>query len=382
MKADRLGPSYISRRLVGSAWSELIEVSRSVVMCSPDPGVEWIRKRTLVLKDPMISEDGKVREKGVYLIKFTTTFPDVFRHFDLEKLQNHFHLILEPSWAGYCLPEILSWASLPQPVWVQASEVEDRDLLGRVPGNLIPVEFGSGDWVDPNVFFPIEGIEKEYDVIYVANFNSIKRQYVFLKTLKSLSRKGIYLKAALVCGRWGECKEEILDLIDSFSLCEQVDFHEGLSQPELNILLNKSKANVLLSLKEGSNRSLFEGFFSGTPGIVLDNNVGVNKSYFNHQTGVCIPESMLEQYFVSISESWQSYSPRAWAMENISPLRTTEKLVEAIRKRDPNFALADVTQSRVPVKVNAPEATLWGEEEVLPSWDVDKALCHFGLLLK
>src|SRR5690606_5647224 len=196
MKADRVGPSRLSRMLVRSSWEDLVDVSKCSVKKMANPRAEWLQKRSLVLKDPLIDTDGLVKEKGVYLVKFTTTFPDAFAHFDLAKLQRYFYVVLEPSWAGYCLPEIISWSSLPDPVVVQSSEQEDRALLASLDTNLVPVDFGSGDWVDPDVFKPLPDAEKEYDVIYVANFNSIKRQYVFLKALRQLAYKGVRLKAA------------------------------------------------------------------------------------------------------------------------------------------------------------------------------------------
>lgn len=378
MKADRVGPSRLSRLLVRLWFEELVEVSRRVVLKEANASSEWIEKRSIVLKDPVIDENGRVLEKGVYLIKFTTTFPDAFARFNPERLLEYFHIVLEPSWAGYCLPEILSWSSFSEPVVVEASEHEDRSLLESLSSNLLPVEFGSGDWVDPDVFCPIEGVQKEFDVIYVANFNSIKRQYVFLKALRELDRQGVQLKAALVCGRWGECREEILELITDFELSDKITFYEGLSQPELNILLNKSKVNVLLSLKEGSNRSLFEGFFAGTPGIVLSNNIGVNKEYFNSQTGICITESDLPRTLVFFSQNWDSFSPREWAIDNISPVKTTEKLEEVIKRFDPDFGRHASQPSKMSIKVNSPEATLWNRGAEEPCWNVRKVLSMCG----
>ncbi|WP_421845352.1 glycosyltransferase [Marinobacter sp.] len=372
MKADRVGPSRLSRVLVRLWFEDLVEVSRRVVLKEANASPEWIEKRSIVLKDPVIDETGGVLEKGVYLIKFTTTFPDAFARFNLERLLEYFHIVLEPSWAGYCLPEILSWSSLSAPIIVEASECEDRSLLESLDTNLVPVEFGSGDWVDPDVFRPIEAVEKEYDVIYVANFNSIKRQYVFLKALRDLDRQGVTLKAALVCGRWGECREEILDLIRDFQLSDKITFYEGLSQPELNVLLNKSKVNILLSLKEGSNRSLFEGFFAGTPGILLSNNIGVNKEYFNSQTGVTITESDLPKTLIFFSQNWDSFSPREWAIENISPVKTTEKLENVLKRFDPDYGRFTSQPEKLFIKVNSPEATLWSQGGKKPCWDVGK----------
>lgn len=68
--------------------------------------------------------------------------------------------------------------------------------------------------------------------------------------------------------------------------------------------------NILLSLKEGSNRAIFEGFFANTPAIVLKSNIGVNKSYINEQTGRLIREDELPEALVEFRSSFSRYSPR------------------------------------------------------------------------
>jgi len=109
---------------------------------------------------------------------------------------------------------------------------------------------------------------------------------------------------------------------------------------------------VLLSLKEGSNRALFEGMFAGTPAILLEKNIGVNKDYINEKTGKLVKERELAESIIHFKKYWQSYDPRSWAMNNISPEKTTEKLVAAINYIDKGvkFTLGDID-----TKVNQPE---------------------------
>ena len=93
-------------------------------------------------------------------------------------------------------------------------------------------------------------------------------------------------RAALVFGTWGPCKQDVQRLIEFYGVAANVDLFEAISQTELSQLLNQSKVNVLLSLKEGGNRSTFEGFFSNTPCIVLRNHTGLNKERVNDHTGM------------------------------------------------------------------------------------------------
>ena len=49
---------------------------------------------------------------------------------------------------GYCDADILFWMLADEPVFVQASESRDRRFLSQLATNLVPLEMGSGDWVD------------------------------------------------------------------------------------------------------------------------------------------------------------------------------------------------------------------------------------------
>lgn len=371
MKADRFSETRISRFLIKRYLHEIIKFSVNEINNKETTEKSGIN-RTIVLKDPVYN-DSDIVEKGVYLIKFTETFGHIFRSIDLLALEKSFNIVLEPSWAGYCLPEILSWAALSENVIIQSSEASDRRLLDLINTNLKAVSFGSSDWVDHEIFYKLENEEKKYDVICVANFSSIKRPYVLIRTLSKLKSKGVELKAALVCAGWGESKSETMDFIHSYNLGDNLEIFESVSQDYLNILLNRSKVNLLLSLKEGSNRGIFEGLFAGTPGIVLEENIGVNKSYLNSKTGACVKENDLPEALIHFSKNWANYESRLWAMENISPSRTVEKLAAAIVQYDPRQKL----DFPIMPKVNSPEAKL-AKECIVPVFSADDILNRYS----
>lgn len=345
--SNRLGSLRLSQKLIKKNLTNLVNYANRVILhANTDNSEHWIKSRCTILSLPQAGI------KGVLVINFSTTFIDVLKLLDCEKLLKDYWIILEPSWAGYALPEIFAWMKYDQKILVQASEKADRDLLKYLNTNLIPVSFGASDWVDHEIFFKTGDIDnKIYDAIYVANYNSIKRHYVFLKAIKIIQRYIPEYRAALVCGEWGDSKEEILDIIYSLSLNKVIDIYEEISQRELNKLLNKSKVNLLLSLKEGSNRSLFEGMFAGTPAIVLKNNIGVNKEYFTIETGLAIDEYKLVDALEYFYFQWKEFKPREWAVNNIAPEKTTKKLEE-------NLKAISRLDYELPVKVNQPESII------------------------
>ena len=313
-------------------------------------GLDRVARRTIVLKNPEIRE-GRI-EKGVLLITFTETFPFFYQHIDCERLLKYFYVVLEPSWAGYCDANILFWMKYkPSPVVVEASEIQDFRFLESLGSNLIPVSFGASDWVDFRIFNPVPSEKKTYDSIYVTNYHPIKRHHVFFKALREIGDPTY--SAALAFGQNGDAKQEIGQLIDYYNIRNNVTIYERLPQQQLNTILSKAKVNVLLSLKEGSNRSIFEALFTNLPGIVLKNNVGVNKSYINEMTGRLIDESELAQVLQEFRTSWEKYSPREWALKNISPLVTTRKLSETLQKCARERG--ELWSKDLAPKINAPE---------------------------
>lgn len=327
-------------------------------------------KRTIVLKNPKYNNDGLLLEKGVLYVMFTPTIKSLYYYYDIKQILIYYHLVLEPSWAGYCDPDILMLANITQdPIYVGTPEKTDYEFIKRLKSNLIPLNFGASNWVDPDVFKPLD-LEKEYDAIMVAVWGMYKRHHVLFKSVSKL--KDNNYKLALVGVPYKSSREEIEKMIDYYDIRNNVDIYEKLKPEEVNILLNKSKVNILLSKKEGSNRTIFEGFFSGIPGIVLKNNIGVNKDYINNSTGVLISEKELPCTLKYFKENYGKYKPRKWAMNNISPARTTEILNSAIKK----YALlkAEEWSKDITIKVNRPELVYYNSE------DYEKYLHPLGLL--
>jgi hypothetical protein len=279
----------------------------------------WVFK----LKEPTESE------KGVVLFKFNDTFSVLRKLYDIEKILKDYFLVLEPSHSGYCFPAILQYLAYKDtPIVVQTSEQKDFALLKRLNSNLIPVEFGASDWVDDRMFRPLE-LKKEFDCVMVAMWNDVKRHHVLLKALRSINDPS--LRAALLGDTWNLTKADMEAMADFYGVRRNITFLHGLNQPEVNELLNRTKVNVMLSLREGSNKTIFEGLFAGVPCIVLKNNLGVNKNYINEHTGRLIDEKELADVLVWFCTEYKRFRPRSWAEENISCAVTTGKLDKALK---------------------------------------------------
>lgn len=308
--------------------------------------------RSIIIRWPKYI-DKNITSKGILIITFTYIFSYYLKNINIKSLTKHFNVVLEPSWSGYFDPDILSWATrTSEPVFVEATEILDRITLNALTNNLIPLSFGSSDWVDYTSFHS-KDITKQYDSLYVANTNPIKRVIRYMQAIKNICSKDPNYKGCLVCASWGGNEDIIRSLPNYFGIENNIELLFSLNKEELNKIINLSKVNILLSYKEGSNRSLFESMFVNIPVICIAENIGVNKSYINEHTGLLIPDCFLEDGLQYMKKNWFKYSPKNWALQNISPKKTTEKLLSAIKTRGKNLS----TANPVYVKTNNPEVS-------------------------
>lgn len=284
-------------------------------------------------------------EKGVLLLTFSNYFPYFFKLFK-EDIYRDYHVVLEPSWVGYFVPDILIFLAARERVFVQGVEDRDLEFLRSLKSNLVPMRLAANYWVHPDIFHPIEGVKKEYDFIIVALWADFKRHYALFRALKALGNKKV--RCACVGQPWPRTLQSIRDEAAYYGVADQVDFYEDIPQKEVNVLFNKSKAHILTSRKEGSNRVIIEAMFAGVPSFLLEGfNYGTRYPYFNAQTGGFVKEKDLPALMQRIhDDEFASLKPRQWVLDNMSPVIATKILEREIYGGE-NGALQ--------VKVNAPE---------------------------
>lgn len=309
--------------------------------------------RAIVLSAPR--KEGDKFLKGVILLTFTHTFSFFLKHSEWENLNKYFAFVLEPSWAGYADPDILAFLQEAEHCVVQASELRDRAFVNSLFPHVPCMETGASNWVDER-FFSSDSSDKsskEYDSIYVANltpFKRVLRAIEFVAAVKDINKN---YKMVVVCASWGSGNHDYLyKYAKKLKVENNIVFYDGLPQHDLVNLVRKAKCSILLSLKEGSNRVLFESMFVDVPVICLSENIGVNKSYINASTGVIVTNKLVPKALLHMSEKYDRYSPRKWAINNISPDVTTKYLSEIFECWFP----FQINRSLF-VKVNSPEVS-------------------------
>jgi len=297
---------------------------------NPDPA-RLIGSRILVVKS------ARPPERGAIVVDYSYVFPTLAGMFDLRAISERYAIVLEPSWAGVCTPEILLYGRLDRPVFVETIEPRDHALLGRLETSLSVVPVAANWWVDHRMRPPQSG-PRDIDIAMVAAWGDIKRHWRVFRALADLRRRGHRLKVALVGYRYGRTREDIEAIASYFGVRDQIETHERITQEEVSALLWRSKIHVLWSRRECANRAIIEAMLADVPVIVREGmTFGFRYPYINDQTGRFVPEADLADAMLEMIATRDRYSPRDWVLANMTCEQATATLERHLRDR----AIAD-----------------------------------------
>lgn len=275
-------------------------------------------------------------EKGVLIVNYSYFFPLLLTLYDFDRIQEQFFVILEPSWAGLMDLSILAFSSKETPIFVQAYESRDRELL-KAFSHCLPfrtMNVGPNWFIDHRNFVSGRSIEdRDIDVIMVAAWARFKRHGAFLKCIKALREERPHLKVSLVGYPVDLQLSDIEKLLAAHGLQDCVALYENVSTEEVSGLLQRSKCQVLWSKFEGNNRAIIEGLLCDTPLILRQgHNYGQHYDYINEQTGSFAGESSFSSVYKMIEENWGKFTPRQWVMKNRTCERATDLMQSDIRQ--------------------------------------------------
>ncbi len=279
-----------------------------------------------VLKSP------QGEEKGVLLLNYSYYFPLFLKFYDLNSMSQKYNIILEPSWAGFCELNILAYSLLDSPVFLQTYEERDQHFINELSINLIPINIGPSWFVNhENFIAPEKGTERDIDIIMVAGWAKFKRHHQFFKALKKLKKKGIKPKVTLVGYPTDMTQDNIRDLMVFHDVSDLITIYEWIEPSEVAALFKRAKINILWSKFEGNNRAIIEGMFSDTPLILREgHNYGQHYDFVNEQTGHFANEDNLAEVIKQMLEN--TYSPRAYVMENRNCISATKIMTKSIKR--------------------------------------------------
>jgi hypothetical protein len=283
--------------------------------------------RMLVLKSP------KENEKGVVVVDYSFALSIFVKFFDICQIAAKYHIVLEPSWSGYCDLDILCYTQYDFPVFVQASEPRDAAFIQATRSNLISVPTSANWWVDHRILKPLPSMKKDVDIIMIASWAQFKRHARFFAALVKLRSKGEQPRVVLIGYPIDRTRDDIFILAKYFGVHRQIEMYEWLTPEEVNHHLNRAKVNIVWSRKEGVNRTIIEGMFAGVPCILREGfNYGYPYPYLNPQTGCFASEQRLPEQLLWMLQNYHRFSPRDWVMAHMTCQHATNIIGVAIKR--------------------------------------------------
>lgn len=283
------------------------------------------------LLKPYVSHE----EKGLISIHWRWQIDILCRNYDVEKIMNRYMIVLGvdcfgAEWTYPFLAILQAGIRYAGAVFISTVDTHTQSRMSYM--NFMSIPHGiSSDYINPALFNPMV-CEKEMDIIMVAHWDiPTKRHYVLFKALEKVSQA---LNVGLVgFPAGGYTIEQVKKLQSCYDLNHHnMIYYENMSSSSVNTLLNKSKISVITSLMEGGNRACFESFFADVPVIILDENMGIPKHYFNNETGIVCKECELHTAIMHMLDHCSNFTPRKWALSNISPKITAEKMNSFLRE--------------------------------------------------
>ena len=317
----------------------------------PRPDSDPERQGDLIVLKPY---DPATGERGVLMVMYGEGMQAMAAVYDLAALASRYTLVLETSGWGYQDARFFLYLGADLDVLVQSPRLDDFEFIRSLASNLIPVRAGSGEWVDPATFQPREpGSAPAYDLVMVAAWDPLKRHELLFRAVAQLKReRGQSLRLALIGYPMGWPRSRIERLLQRYGLERDCTIFERIPHAEVARVVASSRASLLLSRQEGSNRSVYESIFCGTPVIIYRHHRGINLDHVNERTGLLANDGELADAIARVVGHPETFDPRGWALENIGYENATRIVNDALRKLAHERGLPWTTD--IAAKKNAP----------------------------
>ncbi|MBY3046099.1 glycosyltransferase [Rhizobium leguminosarum] len=197
-----------------------------------------------------------------------------------------------------------------------------RDLYPDKPIAVMPIgpEFAS------EVTFRPLGLEKIYDVIYVAAAQAYKRHDILFNALSQLPRS---LRALCVCG-YGEMMEALRRHAGALGIDVAFIDPPGVPFAEVNRLMNQARIGVVCGVDDGAPAILTEYMLAGIP-VLANSELSCGLQYITPKTGRAASADEFHAGIRDMLGGLQSFDPRQVVLDNWTwphSLRTLKSLIE------------------------------------------------------
>jgi glycosyltransferase involved in cell wall biosynthesis len=280
---------------------------------------------SLVLKAP-----GPNGEKGVLYCSFEYNWMRLAAHYDAAAVLKDYYLVGATSWSPTDYASMAVFAGLStDPLFIGVSNLSDLEPLSILRPVVEPLPTMASDWVNPDHFSPKPHRDRTIDIMMVANWSQVKRHWLLFEALRDMPRS---LRVVLV-GRnaLGRSEREIRAEARALGAMQDLEIHTNLETEQVSALLCDSRISAIFTKREGSCVAVPESLFANTPVAMMEEAHVGSKAYINERTGILMRRRGLTQQFQKFLDESESYSARSWAIENISCMKTSQRLNDILR---------------------------------------------------
>jgi glycosyltransferase involved in cell wall biosynthesis len=284
-----------------------------------------ILERSIIVKPP--SPGG---ERGILFVSFEGELARVLNCRRFEVLQDRYQLAFLPTWQPAHSRELLYLAARSACPFVvmPASRVDLAALPRELPPHCLTVDLQASSWVSSRHFTPT--INKDIDLILLANFSKYKRHW---KLFEGLSQLRAPLRVVCAGRPWGGRQRADLEAESAaFGVRDMIDIIDNPTDQQVADLLARSRMFCAMSYKEGSFVAVAESLVAGTPvGMFSDATIGT-KQFINEKTGFLFARNEpLGPQLESALERCAGLKPREWACREIVAEQSILKFNRAMR---------------------------------------------------
>ena len=282
--------------------------------------------KSLILKAP--GADG---EKGVLYVSFEYNWLRLLQHFDVRRLLDDYLLVCASSWSPPDFPAHWALAHIgPEPVFMQISNPSDMELYRHFDHNIRPIPIMASDWINPDFYEPTPQAKREIDILMVAGWSHVKRHWLLFRALRKM-RQG--LRVVLIGqDADGRTSDDVYREAKAFGVADRIEMIRDADIGKVTKYQCNSKMSIILSAREGSCVAVAESLFADTPVAMMHNAHVGSRAYINAQTGVLLHAGTMHTQLGQMIERSASFTPRAWALANITCRQATQKLNEILRE--------------------------------------------------
>lgn len=278
--------------------------------------------RSLVLKPPLANG-----ERGALLVQFEYNWYRLLAQIpQWKEIEGQYDILWGTSWSPTDFT-LLDWVlrRAQGSVIVLPSHPSDAARLAAFDARIrCPPVLSACDWLDPACFAPKPWVQRDIDILMVANWAPFKRHFELFLALRRMPKS---LRVVLIGQPEARhTAESIRELARSLGVPQEAEIHERLPVEKVHQMQCSARTALILSRREGSCVAAVEALFAGAPlGMRADAHVGA-LACVNERTGMRFTPGRLARELPLFLERAATFEPRRWAEEHLTHHHAMEKL--------------------------------------------------------